>query len=204
LAWGRFQPCSMEPLECFRRRRLRHSLADRSMDCRRRGQAEITRILERARPGRKTINYKLRDWLFSRQRYWGEPFPSCGQGDVIARSRIRAARDAAEMDDFKPTGTPSRRSARRRIGSLPPIHHERGEGSRVILPAALAQHHRRRWRSQDPRSRETNTMPQWAGAAGTICAIATRRMPSASSVSSRALLDGRRQIRRRRPLRRRH
>ena len=86
--------------------------------------------------GHATINYKLRDWLFSRQRYWGEPFPI-----VWENGRHRALNETElpviqpEMDDFKPTGTPE-----------PP------------LSKALE------WvRYSEKAVRETNTMPQWAG-----------------------------------------
>src|SRR5207237_4109617 len=68
---------------------------------------EITERLEKAGLGRKTVNFKLRDWLFSRQRYWGEPFP------VVWENGRHRALEANELpltppvlEDFKPTGTP--------------------------------------------------------------------------------------------------
>jgi leucyl-tRNA synthetase len=86
--------------------------------------------------GRRTVNYKLRDWLFSRQRYWGEPFP------IVWRDGKHEALPATELplvppplDDFKPTGS--------------------GEP-----PLARA----KEWvRYSDAATRELNTMPQWAG-----------------------------------------
>jgi leucyl-tRNA synthetase len=98
--------------------------------------------LEEKGVGSGRVNYKLRDWLFSRQRYWGEPFPilwHSPEGEDALRHR---AIDEAElplvqpeMDDFKPTGT--------------------GEP-----PLAKAME----WvRYSDAMQRETNTMPQWAG-----------------------------------------
>jgi len=99
-------------------------------------KARITDWLAGQGLGRRTVNYKLRDWLFSRQRYWGEPFPI-----VWENGRHRAIPDnelplvQPDMDDFKPTGSPE-----------PP------------LSKATA------WiRYSEQATRETNTMPQWAG-----------------------------------------
>ncbi len=96
----------------------------------------ITAWLEEKHLGRGTINYKLRDWLFSRQRYWGEPFPILwenGQHRPLPESELPLVQP--DMDDFKPTGTPE-----------PPLSKARD------------------WvRYSDTASRETNTMPQWAG-----------------------------------------
>jgi leucyl-tRNA synthetase len=97
---------------------------------------KITEWLEERGLGKGAINYKLRDWLFSRQRYWGEPFP------VVWEDGKHRALDESELpvvppplDDYKPTGT--------------------GEP-----PLAKAKD----WiRYSDKATRETNTMPQWAG-----------------------------------------
>lgn len=84
------------------------------------------------------VNFKLRDWLFSRQRYWGEPFPilwdkESGQHMPVPEAELPVLQP--EMDDFKPTGSP--------------------EG-----PLAKATD----WINySETAKRETNTMPQWAG-----------------------------------------
>jgi leucyl-tRNA synthetase len=112
-------------------------------------KTKITAWLEERGLGKKTVNYKLRDWLFSRQRYWGEPFP------IVWENGKHRALDASElpltppeMDDFKPTGTPE-----------PPLS-KATEWLRYRPVAGVC----------DPGSgpgysatRETNTMPQWAG-----------------------------------------
>jgi len=102
--------------------------------------------LEAKNLGTRKINYKLRDWLFSRQRYWGEPFPILHELDAEGKpTGMRSALEAKDLplklpdlDDFKPTGSP--------------------EG-----PLAKAKD----WLSVtiDGKQyrRETNTMPQWAG-----------------------------------------
>jgi leucyl-tRNA synthetase len=88
----------------------------------------------------KTTKYKLRDWLFSRQRYWGEPFPivldEAGNAYDIPESELPLT--LPDVADFKPTGTPE-----------PSL-------SRVTdwLPYSM---------DQKSYTRETNTMPQWAG-----------------------------------------
>jgi leucyl-tRNA synthetase len=54
------------------------------------------------------VKYKLRDWLFSRQRYWGEPFPIVldAEGNAYALPESELPLTLPEMEDFKPTGTP--------------------------------------------------------------------------------------------------
>lgn len=92
--------------------------------------------LEEKGVGRGTVNYKLRDWLFSRQRYWGEPFPIVweeGSHRAVADSELPVV--PPEMEDFKPTGTPE-----------PPLSKATD------------------WvRYSETAKRELNTMPQWAG-----------------------------------------
>jgi leucyl-tRNA synthetase len=98
--------------------------------------AQIIDWLEQNGHGRRDIRYKLRDWLFSRQRYWGEPFPVIwrnGKHEALPESELPLEPPA--LEDFKPTGT--------------------GEP-----PLAKAKD----WiRYSNGASRETNTMPQWAG-----------------------------------------
>jgi leucyl-tRNA synthetase len=96
----------------------------------------ITAWLEEKRLGRGRVQYKLRDWLFSRQRYWGEPFPIIwreGAHEAILETELPLV--PPPLDDFKPTGT-----------GEPP------------LARALD------WvRYSEAATRELNTMPQWAG-----------------------------------------
>jgi leucyl-tRNA synthetase len=96
----------------------------------------ITEWLEQRGAGKGAINYKLRDWLFSRQRYWGEPFPIVWEkGNHRALEEKELPIVPPPLDDYKPTGT--------------------GEP-----PLAKA----KEWiRYSDAAMRETNTMPQWAG-----------------------------------------
>ena len=99
-------------------------------------KAKISAWLEERGLGKKTVNFKLRDWLFSRQRYWGEPFPLVwedGHHRALPASELPLL--PPEMEDFKPTGTPE-----------PPLSKATD------------------WlRYTDKATRETNTMPQWAG-----------------------------------------
>jgi len=98
--------------------------------------AKIIDWIEKNGHGRRDIRYKLRDWLFSRQRYWGEPFPvvwAKGKHQALPESELPLEPPA--LEDFKPTGT--------------------GEP-----PLAKAKD----WiRYSENATRETNTMPQWAG-----------------------------------------
>jgi leucyl-tRNA synthetase len=102
---------------------------------------KITAWLEEKGLGRPTVNYKLRDWLFSRQRYWGEPFPIVWEPSPGGQLRHQALPESAlpllppDLSDFKPTAS-----------GEPPLARAK---QWVELP--------------DGSKRETNTMPQWAG-----------------------------------------
>jgi leucyl-tRNA synthetase len=102
---------------------------------------KITAWLEEKGLGKKTVNFKLRDWLFSRQRYWGEPFPIIWKKDAAGNLHHEALPESAlpvmppALTDYKPTAS-----------GEPPLARAKDW---VALP--------------DGSIRETNTMPQWAG-----------------------------------------
>jgi leucyl-tRNA synthetase len=97
--------------------------------------------LEAKGDGKRTINYKLRDWLFSRQRYWGEPFPIVWKKDAAGNLYHEALPESSlpllppSLEDYKPTSD-----------GQPPLARAKDW---LNLP--------------DGSVRETNTMPQWAG-----------------------------------------
>ncbi len=102
---------------------------------------KITAWLESKGLGQKTVNFKLRDWLFSRQRYWGEPFPIIWKKDAAGNLYHEALPESAlpvlppTLEDYKPTAD-----------GQPPLARATDW---LNLP--------------DGSVRETNTMPQWAG-----------------------------------------
>ncbi|MFO0766280.1 MAG: class I tRNA ligase family protein [Nitrospiraceae bacterium] len=101
----------------------------------------MTTWLEGKGKGKKTINYKLRDWLFARQRYWGEPFPVIWvDGEARPLPEEQLPLTLPETKNFKPSGT----------GESPLANLE--DWLQATDPA-----------SGKPARRETNTMPQWAG-----------------------------------------
>jgi leucyl-tRNA synthetase len=165
LGLGGESPCSAEPLECFVGEG--YAIHSGPLDGlpTAAAKAEITRLLEERGLGKKTVNYKLRDWLFSRQRYWGEPFPVVwqdGKHRAISESELPLTPPA--LDDFKPTGTSEPPLAKATDWvQYRPIHHECGDAVSTSFPLpslGLIE-------GAEPPSlmgtRETNTMPQWAG-----------------------------------------
>jgi len=106
----------------------------------------IIEDLVRESSGSKSVKYKLRDWLFSRQRYWGEPFPIVlnNAGDHFPITEAELPLRLPEMADFKPTGTPE-----------PPL--TKATEWLAYSPAGSSP------LATGNYSRETNTMPQWAG-----------------------------------------
>mgnify|MGYP000073692930 CR=1 FL=1 len=102
---------------------------------------KITAWLQEQGLGCKAINYKLRDWLFSRQRYWGEPFPilHTEDGRIVALDESDLPLRLPELEDYKPSES-----------GEPPLS-KATDWVNVTLPDGTKAR------------RETNTMPQWAG-----------------------------------------
>lgn len=100
----------------------------------------ITEKLIEINKGRYQVNYKLRDWLFSRQRYWGEPIPviHMEDGKTIPVPYDQLPLTLPEMKDYKPSGD-----------GQPPLSKEK-DWVEVTVDGKKG-------------LRETNTMPQWAG-----------------------------------------
>ncbi len=99
-------------------------------------QRAIKEWLEENKHGEAQVNYKLRDWLFSRQRYWGEPFPILwkdGHHEALSESELPLL--APDLKDYNPSGEPE------------PLLSKATDWVEV----------------SDETRRETNTMPQWAG-----------------------------------------
>ena len=105
-------------------------------------QKAMIKWLEEKGVGRAKTQYKLRDWLFSRQRYWGEPFPVIhwedGTQSLVDENDLPLT--LPELEDYKPTGTgePPLAKASAWVNVTDPATGKKG-------------------------TRETNTMPQWAG-----------------------------------------
>ncbi len=110
-------------------------------------KTKITAWLTEKGLGKQAVNYKLRDWLFSRQRFWGEPFPILHELDADGNKTgvVRAVPedqlpvDLPHLEDFKPHGRPE-----------PPLDKAPDEWLYPVIDGVRYK-------------RETNTMPQWAG-----------------------------------------
>lgn len=103
-------------------------------------KAILNKLIE-LHKGSKQVNYKLRDWLFSRQRYWGEPIPIIikDNDELIVLDKKDLPLELPPLEEYKPSGT----------GESPLIHAK--DWVNVTLPDG------------SHAKRETNTMPQWAG-----------------------------------------
>ncbi len=103
---------------------------------------EAPMMIEKMGYGRKTTNYKLRDWVFSRQRYWGEPIPivHCPKCGPVPVPEDQLPLLLPDVESYQPTGT----------GESPLA--DIAEWVNTTCPCCGT-----------PSKRETNTMPQWAG-----------------------------------------
>ena len=107
-------------------------------------KTKITAALKATDRGGEAINFRLRDWIFSRQRYWGEPFPLATHPDGYSLS-LDPPVLLPEMDDFRPetSDDPDQPVS-------PPLHRAGEEWIDLVLDGEICQ-------------RELNVMPQWAG-----------------------------------------
>lgn len=103
---------------------------------------KVPHLMEEQGIGKKTVNYKLRDWVFSRQRYWGEPIPiiHCDHCGAVPVPEDQLPVLLPEVESYKPTDT----------GESPLAQID--EWVNTTCPVC-----------GKPAKRETNTMPQWAG-----------------------------------------
>ncbi len=127
-------------------------------------RAKMIDLLEARGVGQRQVNFKIRDWLFSRQRYWGEPFPivHLTDGTHVPLAESELPLELPQLTDFKPTGTMdpplSKALAWRDISVViepadPAGSPHGAEHARVARPGETG----------IPGRREVNTMPQWAG-----------------------------------------
>jgi len=112
------------------------------MDAKTEAFEEVCLFLERKKIGKRATKYKLRDWVFSRQRYWGEPIPliHCEFCGIVPVPEDQLPVELPDVEEYHPTGT----------GESPLAAIE--EWVNVPCP-----------KCGGPAKRETNTMPQWAG-----------------------------------------
>ena len=104
--------------------------------------AKMLEFLEKNGCGHKAVNYKLRDWVFSRQRYWGEPIPlvHCPDCGTVLVTEEELPLTLPSVDKYEPSGT----------GESPLVNVESWVNCKCP-------------KCGGPAKRETNTMPQWAG-----------------------------------------
>lgn len=135
-------PFDREPSECFEGEGIAVNSGQFNGLATAEFKQRITAWLEEQGIGKKAINYKLRDWLFSRQRYWGEPIPvvHCAHCGIVPLPEESLPLTLPEVTSYAPTGT----------GESPLAAIE--DWVKTTCP-----------KCGGPARRETNTMPQWAG-----------------------------------------
>jgi len=106
------------------------------------GKRAIMQALSERGCGESTVNFKLRDWVFARQRYWGEPIPvvHCDDCGIVPVPESQLPILLPDVERYEPTGT--------------------GDSPLAAIDSFV---HTQCPRCQGPARRETDTMPQWAG-----------------------------------------